>query len=263
MSDNYLEINRKLWNKKTPIHLKSEFYNNQAFLNGESSLKTPELHLLGDVSGKSVLHLQCHFGQDSLSLARMGANVTGLDLSDKSIEAAKLLNEQLQLDAEFVCCDVYSARNFIDKQFDIVFTSYGTIGWLPDMDHWASVVSHFLKPRGTFVFVDFHPVVWMFDSDFKRIHYPYFNNEPIIEKQEGTYANKDAAIELTEVGWNHSIAEVLNALLKNGLKLELFDEYDYSSYPCFKHMETIEKDRYRIKHHGNKLPLMYSIKMTK
>lgn len=263
MSNNYLEINRRLWNEKTEAHIKSSFYNNQAFLDGANTLKAPELGLLGDVKDKHILHLQCHFGQDSLSLSRMGAKVTGLDISDQSITAAKRLNNQLKLDAEFVCCDVYSAPDHLTKKFDMVFTSYGTVGWLPDMNKWASVVSGYLKKGGQFVFVDFHPVVWMFDSDFKSIVYSYFNTGPIVEVQEGTYADRNAPIEMKEIGWNHSIDEVLNALMKNGLKLELFSEYDYSSYNCFKHMVEIDQDKFRIKQLAGKLPLMYSLKMTK
>ena len=134
MSKDYLEVNKKLWNEKTTIHVGSDFYEMEEFLAGKNTLKPIETPLLGDVKGKSILHLQCHFGQDSLSLARMGAKVTGLDLSDASISKAQELNKKMGLDAKFVCSDVYSAKNHIKEKFDIVFTSYGTIGWLPDLE---------------------------------------------------------------------------------------------------------------------------------
>lgn len=161
---NYIEKNRQSWNQRTELHVTSAFYDVPGFINGASSLKDIELQLLGDVTGKTILHLQCHFGQDTLSLARLGATVTGIDLSDKAIEAARELAQKVQQDATFICCDLYDLPNYLDEQFDIVFTTYGTIGWLPDLDKWAKIVSRYLKPGGQFVFVEFHPVAWMFDD---------------------------------------------------------------------------------------------------
>ena len=259
----YININKETWNKKTAVHVASDFYNNEAFLNGKSSLNHFEIDLLGDVSQKKILHLQCHFGQDTLSLARLGAKVTGIDFSDQAIEKAKEYSKQLDLDATFICCDVYDTPNYLDEKFDIVFTSYGTIGWLPDMDKWAAVVSHFLKPEGKFVFVDFHPVVWMFDDDFKEVFYHYFKSEPIIEEETGTYADKKASLIQKTISWNHSISEVVNALIENGLTIHSLNEYDYSPYNCFNGMEEFETGKFRIKIFENKVPLVYSIKASK
>jgi len=259
----YININKETWNKKTAVHIASDFYNNEAFLNGKSSLNHFEIDLLGDVSQKKILHLQCHFGQDTLSLARLGAKVTGIDFSDQAIEKAKEYSKQLDLDATFICCDVYDTPNYLDEKFDIVFTSYGTIGWLPDMDKWAAVVSHFLKPEGKFVFVDFHPVVWMFDDDFKEVFYHYFKSEPIIEEETGTYADKKASLIQKTISWNHSISEVVNALIENGLTIHSLNEYDYSPYNCFNGMEEFETGKFRIKNFENKVPLVYSIKASK
>lgn len=263
MSKEYFEKNKRLWNAKTDHHVKSEFYENEAFLSGKNTLKDVELALLGDVKGKSILHLQCHFGQDTLSLARMGAQVTGLDISDRSIEVAQKQASELGLDAEFVCSDVYSAKEHINNKFDIVFTSYGTIGWLPDMDKWADIVAHFIKPGGQFVFAEFHPVVWMFDYDFEKVEFRYFNSKPIIEFNEGTYADREADIALEEIGWNHSLGEVITALLVQGLTLNSFKEYDYSTANCFNGLKKIAEDKYIVEKHGNKLPLIYSLLMTK
>ncbi|HSD14815.1 MAG TPA: class I SAM-dependent methyltransferase [Flavobacterium sp.] len=259
----YLDINKKTWNDKTDVHVTSDFYDMEGFLKGKNTLNEIELSLLGDVSGKKILHLQCHFGQDTLSLARLDAKVTGVDLSDKAIEKAKELNTKLNLDAKFVNCDVYDLPNHLDEKFDIVFTSYGTIGWLPDLDKWAEVVSHFLKPGGTFVFAEFHPVVWMFDYDFKEVSYNYFNVEPIIENESGTYADKNAPIENKTVSWNHPLSEVLNALIDNKLTISTFNEFDYSPYNCFNETEEFEKGKFRIRHLGNKIPITYSLSAIK
>lgn len=262
-TNDYIAINKKTWDNKTEVHVDSDFYANADFLDGKSSLKDIELNLLGDITGKKILHLQCHFGQDTLSFARMGAKATGVDLSDKAIEKAREFNTQLGLEAQFICCDLYDLPNHLNEQFDIVFTSYGTIGWLPDLDKWAKVVSQFLKPNGKFVFAEFHPVVWMFDNDFKEVFYSYFNIEPIIEEETGTYADKNAPIETKTITWNHPTSEVLNALIQNGLELNSFDEYDYSPYNCFNETEEFETGKFRIKHLQNKIPMVFSLVATK
>lgn len=261
--DNYLDINKLAWNNKTEVHVGSAFYNMAEFLQGKSSLNTIELELLGDISGKKVLHLQCHFGQDTISLGRMGADVTGMDLSDKAIEKARELAATTGVPARFICCDVYSLPKHLDEQFDIVFTSYGTIGWLPDLQKWAGVVSRFLKPGGVFIMADFHPVVWMYDNNFKKVAYNYFKDEPIVEMETGTYADVTAPIETELISWNHSLAEILNSLIDAGLEINRFNEYDYSPYNCFSNTEEFAPGRFRITRFGNKIPMVYSIKATK
>jgi ubiquinone/menaquinone biosynthesis C-methylase UbiE len=256
---NYIEINKQSWNKKTAAHLASDFYDVEGFLNGNSSLNEIELELLGDIKGKSVLHLQCHFGQDTISLARLGAKTTGVDLSDKAIESAIELAERAGIESSFICCDIYDLPNHLNEQFDIVFTSYGTIGWLPDIDKWAKIVSRYLKSKGKFVFVEFHPIVWMFDDDFQEIIYKYSNSEAIIETESGTYADRKADINKECITWNHGMGEVVNSLIKNGLAINALDEYDYSPYDCFNKTIEFEPKKYRIKHFGNKIPMVYSI----
>ncbi len=259
----YLAINKEAWNARTGVHLTSEFYDVPGFINGATSLNGIELELLGDITGKSILHLQCHFGQDTISLQRLGARVTGVDLSDKSIESAKVLAQQTGAHARFICCDIYDLPNHLDEQFDIVFTSYGTIGWLPDLDKWASIVSTYLKPAGKFVFVEFHPVVWMFDDDFDKIGYRYFNSGAIIETQSGTYTDRNAEISFEYVSWNHGLSEVINSLIKAKLSICSFDEFDYSPYNCFRGMVEFESKKYRIKHLDDKIPMVYAITATK
>ncbi len=259
----YKEINRNSWNRKVKIHLDSEFYDNENFKKGKSSLNDIELNLMGDVSGKTILHLQCHFGQDTISLDRLGANPTGVDISDEAIKTAQNLSKELESSAQFVCCDIYDLPNHLNEKFDLVFTSYGTIGWLPDLDRWAKVVSQFMKPSGEFLMVEFHPVVWMFDDDFNEVKYNYFNDGPICEVESGTYAQKDADIDLEFVMWNHSISEVANNLIKHGLLIQGIHEYDYSPYPCFKGTKSIGERKFIIEKMGNKLPMVYAISSRK
>lgn len=259
---NYIEINRNSWNNRTQAHLQSEFYDVEGFLQGKSSLNEIELNVLGDIRGKKILHLQCHFGQDTLSLGRLGAEVTGIDLSDEAIKNARVLAEQMQSTAQFVCCDIYDLPNHLKEKFDIVYTSYGVIGWLPDMDKWAQVIRTFLKPGGKFVFVEFHPVVWMFDDDFQKIDYNYFNKAAIIETESGTYADREADITQSYVCWNHSMSEVVTSLLQNGLTINTFEEFDYSPYACFAHTIEFEPNKHRIKHLDNKIPMVYAIVAT-
>jgi SAM-dependent methyltransferase len=261
--ENYIELNRQSWNARTGVHIASDFYDVDGFLKGASSLNDIELGLLGDVAGKRILHLQCHFGQDTLSLARLGADVTGIDLSDRAIDEARKLNEKLDLSAEFICCNLYDLPQHLDAKFDIVFTSYGTISWLPDLQKWAEIVARFLKPGGRFVFVEFHPVVWMFDDDFKEFKYSYFNRGAIVETGSGTYADQSAPIETHDVGWNHPLNEVIGNLLRAGLKIEHFQEYDYSPYACFKTVEKIGEKKFVIPQLGGKIPMVYSIVATR
>ncbi len=258
-TEQYTEINRISWNARTIAHIDSDFYDNESFLHGKSSLNSIELEKLGDVSGKSILHLQCHFGQDTLSLSRLGAQTVGIDLSDKAIETAKKLAAKTALSAQFICSDVYDLPQHLHQKFDVVFTSYGVIGWLPDLDQWAQVIAHFLKLGGKLVFVEFHPVVWMFDDDFERVGYRYFNSGPIIETESGSYAARDADFKLQTITWNHALSEVFSALLKNNLQISSFDEYDYSPYSCFKNTIEFEPGKFRIPHLQDKIPMVYAI----
>ena len=256
---NYLKINQKAWNDKTAVHVTSDFYEHPSFLAGKNTLKFPELEVLGDVTGKRILHLQCHFGQDSLSLSRMGARVTGLDFSDKAIEIAKSTNDQLGLDAEFICADVYSLPDDLIGQFDIVFTSYGTIGWLPELKSWAETIKKALVPGGKFIMVDFHPFIWTFDNDVQKIEYDYFNSEPIIEEIEGTYADRNAPIKTQTISWNHGIGEILNTLIQAGISIQEFSEMDYSPFNCFANMKKIAEDKFIFVHIPQAIPMIYRI----
>jgi SAM-dependent methyltransferase len=256
---NYLKINQKAWNDKTIVHLTSEFYDQPSFLEGKNSLKKPELDVLGDVRGKRILHLQCHFGQDTMSLARLGAIVTGLDFSNVAIENAVKINDQLGLNASFICSDVYSLPDDLIGQFDIVFTSYGTIGWLPELRSWADTIKKALAPGGKFIMVDFHPFIWTFDNDVQKIEYDYFNSDPIIEEIEGTYADRNAPIKTQTISWNHGIGEILNTLIQAGISIQEFSEMDYSPFNCFANMKKIAEDKFIFAHIPQAIPMIYRI----
>ena len=260
---NYLEVNKTTWNAKTPIHIASDFYDMEGFLKGNTSLKSIELVQVGEVSGKKMLHLQCHFGQDTLSWARMGAKVTGLDFSETAIAYAQKLNDELGLDAKFVCSDVYEAANVLTEKYDIVYTSYGVLGWLPDMQKWAKVVAERLETGGVLHLIEFHPVVWMFDNDITYIQYSYFNREDIIEEEEATYADKNASLTSTSITWNHPLSDVVNALISAGLQIEMLQEYDFSPYSCFPNVVPAPDGNFYLKDKEGKMPLVYSIKARK
>ncbi|CAF1419262.1 unnamed protein product [Didymodactylos carnosus] len=266
--DNYIDINRHLWDSRVDYHFNSKFYNVTGFLEqGQSSLNDIDLKLLGDIRSKRILHLQCHFGMDTLSLVRdCGAgHVTGVDFSSKAIEKANELAQRLNLieQVEFICCNIYDLKDHLNEQFDIVYTSYGTIGWLPLLNEWADLIQYYLKPDGKFIMIEFHPVVWMFDTKFEQIQFSYFNHEPIIEQIDGTYADRQAPLSNGSVGWNHSLSEVFMALVTRNLQINIFNEYDYSPYSCLENTIEINEKCFRIKNLDKKIPMVYAIKAIK
>ena len=263
MSKDHFEVNRETWNEKVKVHSKSDMYDLEAFKNGKSSLMSYELNALGDVKGKSLLHLQCHFGQDTLSLSRMGAKCVGVDLSDEGIALAKSLNKEMNLDAEFVRCNVLDTSAHVSDTFDIVYTSYGVIGWLPDLKPWGKMIAERLKKGGTFYMAEFHPIVWMFDYlDNKPVmKYGYMQDEVIYEEYEGTYADQNSKMITKEYGWNHGLSEVINALVDAGLQIEYLNEYDESPYNVLPDLVETTSGNFVTK---DKLyPLIFEIKATK
>jgi SAM-dependent methyltransferase len=260
---NYFEVNKETWNKKVAIHAKSDMYKMEAFKSGESSLMPYELKALGDVSGKSLLHLQCHFGQDTLSWSRMGAKCVGVDISDEGVKLARQLNNELNLNAEFVCCNVLDTSQHVSDTFDIVFTSYGTIGWLPDLKPWAKMISERLKVGGTFYIVEFHPILWMFDyvDGESKMRYHYNQKEAIYEEYAGTYADKASKIISKEYGWNHGLSEVVNALIDADLQINYLNEYDESPYDVFPDLLKLDNCMFKMK--DQLFPMLFEIKATK
>ncbi|MDO5971651.1 class I SAM-dependent methyltransferase [Flavivirga aquimarina] len=263
VNENYFKTNKRTWNEKVAIHAKSDMYHLDDFKKGKSSLMPYELEALRDVHGKSLLHLQCHFGQDTLSWSRLGAKCTGVDLSDEGIKLAQRLNTELNLNAEFVCCNVLNTSEFVRDTFDIVFTSYGVIGWLPDLKPWGQMIAERLKKGGAFFMAEFHPIVWMFDylEDKPVMKYGYMQDDVIYEEYEGTYANQESKMISKEYGWNHGLGEVVSALTEAGLHIEYLKEYDESPYDVLTGLEKTESGMYVTK---DKLyPLIFTLKATK
>lgn len=261
----YLTFNRQQWDRRTAAHLTSDFYDVPGWLAGNESLQAPELELLpDDMTGLRVLHLQCHFGQDTLSFARRGAEVTGVDLSPAAIKAARELREQAGLEATFINCDLYSLPEHLDGEFDLVFTSYGTITWLPDLDRWADIVQRYLKPGGRFVFAEFHNMAYLWNDDRSAIKYPYFNPEPIVEEMTKSYTDGSEGVTGTEVNWDHPVSSVVTSLIGAGLTLDSFKEFDYSPYNCFEDMVPAkEAGHWWLKQIPGLIPLVYTLSASK
>ena len=261
----YFKTNKDTWNKKVAIHSKSKFYDVEGFKKGKTSLNEIELKELGDVTEKTLLHLQCHFGQDTLSWSRLGAKCTGIDLSDEGIKEAEKLNKELGLDATFIESNLYDVKSNVKGKFDIVFTSYGVIGWLPDLKIWGEIIASKLKKGGVFYMVEFHPIVWMFDflQTPPKLIYPYLNGEVIYEEYNGTYTNSDADIISKEYGWNHGLGEVISSLTSAGLQIEFLHEFEKSPYNSFPEMDKTPDNMFVLKENQRMFPLLYSIKAIK
>jgi 2-polyprenyl-3-methyl-5-hydroxy-6-metoxy-1,4-benzoquinol methylase len=260
----YFDANREHWNNRVMPHLSSKMYAMEAFMQGNNSLNTIELDIFEEnIVGKSLLHLQCHFGQDTLSWARMGAKVTGIDISPVAIEKAKELNATLGLDATFVVTDVYSVPANIEGVFDVVFTSYGCIVWLPDLDEWAQIIAQKLKPNGVFLMADFHPTLMLFNFDNQRVAYDYFNKGVIMEEQTHTYTGQLLEKPVKEYFWQHSLSEIIQALLKNGLQIVDFQEFDYSPYDCFPNMKARAEKEYIFGDFKTSFPHVFALKAVK
>ena len=219
-----IEINRQSWEDRTAVHLESDFYDLKSFKKNPMSLKPIELATLGEVKGKSLLHLQCHFGQDTLSWAKKGARATGVDFSPAAISAAKDLAKELHIEADFVESNVLTLD--LQKEFDIIYMSYGTLGWLPDLKLWGSVVAKHLKQGGTFLLVEFHPFIDLLDE---KNQFPYFFDENTpITKEVGSYTDGGDDMITEYCWWNHSLTEIFVALESNGIKLQSFEELLFS-----------------------------------
>jgi SAM-dependent methyltransferase len=262
----YVEANRALWNAWTRLHVDSAFYDVEGFKAGRETLGAIERAALGDVRDKTLLHLQCHLGLDTLSWARQGAKVTGVDFSDEAIGAARTLAGELALPARFVRSDLYDLPGALDGRFDIVFTSHGVLSWLPDLDRWAGVIAHFLQPGGTFFILELHPFAAIFDDDRKepelRLLYPYFHGpEPIRCERVGSYAVPDAPMRSVEHVWLHTMGDILGSLIRAGLRIEAFSEYPYLTWALFPWMERRPDGMWQVPAAvgSRSLPLMFSL----
>ena len=282
MLEEFTKANLAMWNELTGIHAESEFYDVQGFKAGKQTLTSIELEEIGgEVAGKTLLHLQCHFGLDTLSLARLGAVATGVDFSDQAIALARNLSQEVAVPATFVHSDVYHLPEVLDERFDILFTSWGVLIWLGDLDRWAEVVAHFLKPGGTFYIAEFHPFVWMLDdgasslrprpasapppADELRVGYPYFPRpQPLAFDDDGDYADPAAHVHAsTSYEWTHSLGEIVTVLLRHGLVLEYLHEFPRSIGLRLPFIVEGDDGWQRVKGHEESFPLSFSLRATK
>lgn len=264
MTDDWLTLNRKNWDARTPIHLNSDFYDINAFKSGRSTLRPEEIEDLAPVTGKSLLHIQCHFGMDTLSWAREGATVTGLDFSEVAIKEAHKLAQEIGIEASFVTANVYDAPTVLNRQFDIVYTGIGALCWLPDIATWAECVAKLIKPGGQFYLLEFHPTAWMFEDSF-TVQYNYFSpqeGEKIIE--QNTYTNDAKKLSHAETRqWNHSIGEVVTSLINAGLTITELRESTECVMAYLPNMERQENGRYKVSSNLPTPPLMYTLRAKK
>ena len=230
----WLDANRDRWDEAAPLHAKSDLYDLTGFRSGRDDIRPFELDELGDVTNLDLVHLQCHLGTDTLSWARHGARVVGLDFSLKSLEIARDLAASCGLTAEFVCADVYDAPAALSgRRFDVVYTGIGALGWLPDLRAWTQVVTELLRPGGVLYLVEIHPIVVGVVEDGLTINQDIFDAEfQAFEGSDGTYAAPDAHLTHTvSYERGHALSEVVSAVLDSGLVLELFHEQSYTNAP--------------------------------
>lgn len=260
------ELNRASWDERVDIHLQSETYDLDGFRQRPDSLKDFEKHEVGDVVGKELLHLQCHFGRDTLSWAARGADVTGLDFSPPAIEAARHLAAELALPARFVLADLYDAVAALDRRrFDIVYTGFGALNWLPDLPRWASIAADLLVPGGFLYLAEFHPFAFVLDdATGSVVTHDYFDEGPHLSGGPGSYADEHAVTEHnTTIEWDHTLASVVSAVAAAGLRIELLHEHDHTFYQQRQSLERHPHDIYRHPTEAPRYPLTYSLRARK
>ena len=256
--------NRRWWDERVPLHVESEFYDVDAFRAGADPAHSAwALDEVGDVTGLDLVHLQCHFGMDTLALARRGARVTGLDFSEPAVEQARALAASLGIEAAFVQADVYDAAAALGRTFDVVFTGIGALGWLPSIERWAEVVASVLRPGGFLYLGEIHPFATLFADGEQRLAYPYLEHEePTVVDEPGTYADRVAAtVHNRTTEWSHGIGEVVTALIEAGLVLEWLRErvdifYDFTGW-------LVERSPGVWVAPEGELPLLYSLRARK
>ena len=262
--DERLKVNLDAWNQMARIHAVSREYRLAEFKAGENVLKPIELREVGDVRGKSLLHMQCHFGLDTMSWARMGANITGVDFSDDAIALARSISAELKIPARFIQSNIYDAPDVLHEQFDIVFTSYGALCWLPDITRWAQVAASFVKPGGFFYIAEFHPLILM--SDNRRgmtkleNEISYFNTAMREDPPGPDYSDPSKIVSETHQ-WMYRLGDIVSALAATGLRIEYLHEYAECIYPHFPFMKLQSDGQWHIE--GDPIPTIFSVEATK
>ncbi len=264
--DKYLRINQKHWDEVTPVHAASRFYDLEGFKAGKTALHSVEIEEVGDVSGKSLLHLQCHFGMDTLSWARLSAKVTGVDFSHEAIALARKLRRELHIPGRFVKSNIYDLPQHLKGKFDIVFTSYGVLCWLPDLTRWAEIAAGYLKKGGTFYIVEGHPLMNVFEvspaTKKPEVTYSYFpaGTAPTEWPPDYDYAGDYKATHGT-CEWTHPLSEIMNTLIAAGLRIEFLHEFPVCAYHANPYLKQDTQGWWRLD--GDLLPMTFSIKAVK
>lgn len=257
-------LNRANWDDRVPVHLASEFYDLDGFRAGASTLRPFEAAEAGDVTGRRLAHLQCHVGLDTLSWARNGALVTGLDFSEPAIEAARSLAADLAIDASFVAADVYDAVTALGGQrFDVVYTGTGALVWLPDVSRWARVVAALLAPGGFLYLVEGHPFAQILDdAQGATVVRDYFDDRPQVEDYPYTYTDGPALEHARSVQFQHPIGQVVTALADAGLRIDFLHEHDFDVFQRFEALQR-RGDQYRFPAGRPRVPMMFSLRATR
>ncbi len=263
----WLRLNRANWDERVAPHLRAKCYNLTDLRAANHRLHAIEEAELGPVDGLRLLHLQCHFGRDTLTLAQRGADVTGLDFSGPAIAAARALATEIGIEAHFVQSDVYTARNAVDGLFDRVFVTWGTICWLPDIENWARVIASLLKPGGIFYFADMHPTSLVFDDETAiggrpGWFVPYFHPGALELVEERDYADPDIRLSNTRTHqFIHPVGRVVQALIDSGLRLDMLHEHDAVAWQAFQCLVQSPDGLWRFPDRPW-LPLSYSLKAS-
>ena len=274
--DPYREANRARWDESVAVHAASEFYGVGRFLSGESTLLPLDIEEVGNVAGSSLLHLQCHFGLDTLSWARLGAEVVGVDFAPAAVETAREIAQRAGLNAAFVESELYASPDVLAGRlgsFDVVYVNLGALCWLPDVAGWAAVCAGFLNEGGRLYVRDVHPITFSLDDEASegelRLRYPYFETEePLHWSGDGDYTDPSATFEHQEsYEWNHGVGEIVTALIDAGLQIDFLHEQDWTVYPALPWLVETEPGVWRLPEiDGNpdrRLPLMFSLRATK
>ena len=266
--NDYIEVNRLHWDEAVPVHLASGFYEVDSFRAGKTTLRPLERGEVGDVRGKTLLHLQCHFGLDTLSWAREGAVVTGVDFSGAAIEQARALASEAAISARFLQSELYALPDVLHETFDVVFTSYGVLGWLDDVARWARVAAHFVKPGGVFYIAELHPIAQTLDdtpgTTEPRLRYPYFEGPAIVTTEDGTYADRNARLaHSTTYNFQHGLGEIVTSLIEAGLRLEFLHEHPFTVCDIAGLTQKSDDGHYRLTQGEGTLPLLFSLRATK
>lgn len=264
----YLANNRELWEQWTPLKAASVQYDLEGFRAGGCRIPELERAEVGEVRGRSLLHLQCHIGVHTLSWARLGARVTGVDFSAQGVAIARALAADIDPSAVFVEADVLELPSVLDGTYDIVYTSHGVLGWLPDLRRWAQVVAHFTTPGGFAYVFESHPAAWMLDNQATgpplRLRYSYFGEpEPLAFQYRSPLAVPDAQVPGVEYAWGHSLGDIVSALAQAGLRVEFLHEWPFVAWRMLPFMEQDADGWWRLPDGLPSMPLAFSLRVAK